>query len=235
MAGWAVVGKVGAPGLVADRLAPPSRSSLRTQQLVRPAIAVAGVGGAGVRLLERPMSFETTGIARSIAIDVDATALARSRAHVKVCLAGHASSCSPDDDAGPIASNCYGLADPDRSALVGALTGCDVVLILAGLGGNTGTPLAPRVATRARELDAWTIAAVTTPFGFEGGRDRIALAGVTELESAVDSLRVFPNDDVLQILPDEASLPDAYRASDRRVVKAVTSWVGELHDSVQSG
>src|SRR5207245_7251981 len=57
-------------------------------------------------------------------------------------------------------------ADQIRDALVGA----DMIFVTAGMGGGTGTGAAPIVANIARELNALTVAVVTKPFLFEGGK-----------------------------------------------------------------
>src|SRR4030042_159837 len=51
-----------------------------------------------------------------------------------------------------------------------AVKGADLVFIIAGMGGGTGTGSAPVVAEIARASGALTVAGVTTPFSFEGNR-----------------------------------------------------------------
>src|SRR4030043_232856 len=59
------------------------------------------------------------------------------------------------------------------------VSGCDMVFITVGLGGGTGTGVAPVVAKAAREEGALTIAIVTLPFAAEGAiRMEDAGAGV---------------------------------------------------------
>ena len=79
------------------------------------------------------------------------------------------------------------------------LGGCDMVFVLACLGGGTGTGGAPIVANIARELEALTVGVVTTPFGFEGKRRMCAaVQGIRELERCVDTLIVVPNELLLR-------------------------------------
>ena len=47
---------------------------------------------------------------------------------------------------------------------------CDLVFLIAGMGGGTGSGAAPIVAEIAAESGALVIAFVTMPFSFEGGR-----------------------------------------------------------------
>ena len=55
-----------------------------------------------------------------------------------------------------------------RDALAGILAGPDMVVLLAGLGGGTGSGVTQYMALAARGAGAVTVAAVVTPFDFEG-------------------------------------------------------------------
>ena len=48
------------------------------------------------------------------------------------------------------------------------LIGAEVLFIMAGMGGQVGSDIAPIVAQRAKELGIVTMALVTRPFSFEG-------------------------------------------------------------------
>lgn len=58
----------------------------------------------------------------------------------------------------------------DRDAITAALDGADLVIVIAGLGGGTGSGAAPVVGQIAAELGARTVALVALPFPFEGRR-----------------------------------------------------------------
>ena len=61
-------------------------------------------------------------------------------------------------------------ADADREKITAVVKDCDLVFLLAGMGGGTGSGAAPVVAEIAPEQGALVIAFVTMPFSFEGGR-----------------------------------------------------------------
>src|SRR5204862_1481354 len=74
------------------------------------------------------------------------------------------------------------------------LSGAHMVFITAGMGGGTGTGAAPVVARCAKELGILTVGVVTKPFHFEGVRRmKLAEPGITELQKAVDTLLIIPN------------------------------------------
>ena len=87
--------------------------------------------------------------------------------------------------------------------------------------GGTGTGAAPIVAEVARELGVLTVAVVTKPFGFEGKRLKIAEAGIAELQKHVDSLIVILNDRLMDVLGDDVSMDDAFKAADNVLRNAV--------------
>ena len=69
-----------------------------------------------------------------------------------------------------------------------------MVIIVAGLGGETGTGVAPVVARIAREKGLLTVSVVTIPFLFEGSdRIQMAHAGISEMSKHVDALFIIDN------------------------------------------
>jgi cell division protein FtsZ len=96
------------------------------------------------------------------------------------------------------------------------------------MGGGTGSGAAPVLAQVAREQGALTIAVVTKPFMFEGGRRlAIAEAGIKRLEEAVDTLVVVSNDRLLQLVNERVSLDIAFRIADE-VLRQGIQGISEL-------
>jgi cell division protein FtsZ len=116
----------------------------------------------------------------------------------------------------------------DRDRIIDALEGADMVFITAGMGGGTGTGAAPVVAEVAKELGILTVAVVTKPFPFEGGkRTKIAAEGIKELGANVDSLITIPNEKLLAVLGKEMSLLNAFKAANDVLLNA-TQGIAEL-------
>jgi cell division protein FtsZ len=71
------------------------------------------------------------------------------------------------------------------------------------------------LAQIAKENDCLTVAVVTKPFGFEG-RKRMQQAemAIEALRQHVDTLIVVSNDKLLQIVPDDTPLTDAFLVAD---------------------
>ena len=116
----------------------------------------------------------------------------------------------------------YEAAMEDRDRIAEAIEGADMVFITAGMGGGTGTGAAPVVAEVAKELGILTVAVVTKPFSFEGGkRQQVAEAGIAALSKHVDSLITIPNEKLLAVLGKATSLLDAFKSANDVLLNAV--------------
>jgi cell division protein FtsZ len=104
-------------------------------------------------------------------------------------------------------------AEEDRERITELITGADMLFITAGMGGGTGTGAAPVVAEIARSMGVLTVAVVTKPFAFEGKRQKVAAVGIDALKQHVDSLIIIPNDRLMEVLGEDVTYEDAFRAS----------------------
>jgi cell division protein FtsZ len=145
-----------------------------------------------------------------ICANTDAQALKRNQAKTVVQLGGAVTKglgAGANPDVGRAA------AMEDRERIAEMIQGADMLFITAGMGGGTGTGAAPIVAEVAREMGVLTVAVVTKPFAFEGKRKKIAEAGIEALKQHVDSLIIIPNDRLMEVLGDDVSYEDAFKAS----------------------
>jgi cell division protein FtsZ len=187
-------------------------------------IKVIGVGGAGSNAIDRMIQ---VGIPRVdfVAANTDAQALARSEASCKIVL-GEKYTKGLGAGGDPLIGT--EAAERSREQLATALRGADMVFIAAGMGGGTGTGASPVVARIAREQAALTIAVVTRPFSFEGGRrESVAEEGIRRLEEEVDTLVVVSNDRLLHIVNERVSLDIAFRIADE-VLRQGIQGISEL-------
>jgi len=174
-------------------------------------IKVIGVGGAGCNAVDRMISTGLTGV-EFLATNTDLQALSMSNAERKIQLGADVTR-----GLGSGGDPTVGLksAEESRQDLKNSLEGADMVFITSGMGGGTGTGASPVVAEVAGELGALTVAVVTKPFTFEGGR-RTAVAedGITGLKTKVDTLITIPNDRLLGVVDKKATLLEAFCLAD---------------------
>jgi cell division protein FtsZ len=187
-------------------------------------IKVIGVGGGGGNAVNHMVSSAMDGV-DFICANTDAQALKHS--NVKTILQLGAG-ITKGLGAGADPEVGRHSAEEDRDRIRDALEGADMVFITAGMGGGTGTGAAPVVAEVAKELGILTVAVVTKPFPFEGGkRMKIAHDGIRELAANVDSLITIPNEKLLAVLGKEMSLLNAFSAANDVLLNA-TQGIAEL-------
>lgn len=177
-------------------------------------IKVIGVGGAGGNAVDHMIREGVNGV-EFVAANTDSQALKRSGAVQKLRLGKSGLGAGAKPEAGRSA------ALEEREQIAESLKGAHMVFITAGMGGGTGTGAAPIVAQVARELGILTVAVVTKPFGFEGKRLKVAEAGIAELQKHVDSLIVILNDKLMDVLGDDVSMDEAFKAADNVLRNAV--------------
>lgn len=150
-----------------------------------PIIRVMGIGGCGINAINRMVEKGIRG-AEFIAISPDTSELARSKADQMLYL-----SCSQDVTPEQLVIT---ISNMDRRNLKALIAGADILFVVAGMGGCTGTGIAPIAANIARELGILNIAVVTTPLPFEGDRPHLAEQGVRKLSGCTDALILVPNE-----------------------------------------
>ncbi len=88
------------------------------------------------------------------------------------------------------------------------------------------------VAKIAKEMGILTVGVVTKPFKFEGNRRiKAANAGINELTENVDFLIVVLNDKLLEVLGEDATADECFKAADDVLKNAVNGIVELIHRS----
>ena len=122
-------------------------------------------------------------------------------------------------------------AEEDSEKLHQIVKDADIVFVLAGMGGGTGTGAAPVIASLSREQGAFTVSIVTLPFNFEGqGCFETAEQGLQKLRENADSVIAFPNQRILDRVESKLTISDAFGLSDEMLIRCVES-ICEFHSS----
>lgn len=209
----------------------------RTEELINaigtslgePTIAVVGCGGAGSNIVHG--IYWRSNRVDTVAINTDEEHLRRSDAHKKVLIGKDVAF---GRDAGGFPEVGEHCAEKAREVIRDALKGYDIVFVVAGMGGGTGTGVAPVVADISRELSAVTFALPILPFEHEGAsRREVALAGVAKLKESADFTIVLDNNRLLSIAADMPA-NEALKVVDRSVSRIIESVSSQTSSYVSS-
>ena len=186
-------------------------------------IKVIGVGGGGnnavnhmIRTGAEPIDF--------IAVNTDHKALIKCEAPAKIQLGTTGLGAGSRPEVGRT------TAIEKEGEIRATLEGTDLLFITAGMGGGTGTGAAPVIAQIAKDMGILTVAVVTKPFSFEGGRRMLlAEAGIKGLEEHVDALLVILNEKLETTMPDTATMQECFKMTDDILYKACVGIPAIIH------
>ncbi len=190
-----------------------------------PNIQVIGIGGGGINAVNHMIDFGMRGV-EYIAVSGDSCTLGLSKAHKRIDIRENRPA-----GLGMLTAEAYRhYAEEARSALKEHLQGADMVFVIAGMGGGSGSGASSVVASCARELGALTVAVVTKPFKFEGKRRRkVAETSIEELRKNADTIIIISNDCLLNIIEKNTPMMEAFRAVDDTIRRCVQSIVDSIH------
>jgi DNA polymerase-3 subunit alpha len=206
------------------------RTMADKKEVSRPArdkIKVFGVGDAGSNVVKRMIASGLRDI-EFYAVNTDVEALRTCDGATQVQIGAETT-----QGLGANANPEIGrrAAEEDLETLNAIVADARMIFVTAGMGGGTGTGVAPLLASVAREQGALTIGVVTLPLDSEGQRrTEHAQLGLHELQENTDAVIVIPNQHLLDTMDAEPSTREAFRMSDETVslgIKSVADIVTE--------
>ncbi|MGB9726614.1 MAG: cell division protein FtsZ [Minisyncoccia bacterium] len=174
-------------------------------------IKIIGVGGAGGNMVSRMKEKRIEGV-EFVALNTDIQSLRLTKADVKIQLGKN---------------TCRGLGagmDPDKGKeaaqesleeIEKVINNTDLVFLVCGLGGGTGSGAAPVIANLLKQKNILTVAFVTRPFSFEGEkRQEVAEEAWQRLYNEVDSIVTIYNDRVFNVIEEKTPILEAFSKID---------------------
>ncbi|GHU00631.1 hypothetical protein FACS1894186_1620 [Alphaproteobacteria bacterium] len=190
------------------------------QQITCARIAIVGVGGAGGNAVNNMVETGVIGV-DFIAANTDAQDLERSLAQNRLQL-GLNTTRGLGAGADPAKGREAAMESMDR--IIDAISSYNMVFVVAGMGGGTGTGAAPIIAKAAKDLGILTVGVITKPFMFERAhRMEAALAGAREMGGATDSLITISNQNLMAVLDRKATFQQAFKLVDKVLSDGVRS------------
>jgi len=206
-------------------MTPPSELPLEMMADRNVGLKLIGLGGAGSNAVDR-LKMENLDRLQLAVVNTDFKALSMSPVQDKVLIG---TTITRGLSAGGDPTLGYAAADADRDKLAEIVRGTDLVFLVAGLGGGTGSGATPVLAEVAMEAGALVIAFVTLPFTFEGGRRRKqAEDALAELRAHCHAVIPLSNDLLLQEGTEQTSVLDAFARADEWIGRGVKSIWGML-------
>ena len=193
-----------------------SGASDEVEDFGTPRIVVVGCGGGGNNTVNRLYNIGVAG-ADTIAINTDKIHLDITQADKKILIG---KSITRGLGAGGFPEIGRRAAELARGTLEEVLKNANLVFVTAGMGGGTGTGVAPVVAQIAKDQGAIVIGMVTSPFRVERARMVKAEEGLDELRNAADTVIVLDNNRLLDYVPN-LPIDQAFSVMDQLISETV--------------
>jgi hypothetical protein len=157
-------------------------------------IKVVAAGGAGINTIHRLNEMGLKNV-ELVAINTHRVHLDLVHCQTKILVGEDITGgygCSGEPNLG---FHCLSKANKAIAKTVGSP---DILFMIAGMGGGTGTPAAVIVSQIAKRNGAFVVGVATMPFQFEGRRhQRIAIEGLRRFRKEADVVIVIENDRLL--------------------------------------
>jgi cell division protein FtsZ len=189
----------------------------------RAEVAAVGIGSAGVKIVSL-LSRKSLLVDRYVYISCDDGDFSTVESKDTILVE------SPVDQK-LTPSMVRGLALKVRPKVKEALAGAGVVFVVAGLGGATGSGLAPLVAALAQECGATTVGVAVMPFEFEKKMKFYAGVSLRRLRAACKGVVVIDNDTLMRSSPEDSTLANLYDSANKAAVKALASLLSKSSES----
>ena len=159
--------------------------------------AVIGVGGAGCRMVS-DIYWDLPSV-DTIAVNTDKEALLATDADKKLFICKAVTKGEGTKGDSLLGKRC---SQAHMEEIQEVLSNYDVVYIVAGMGGGTGSGAAPIIAEIAQRLNLIVFSIAVNPFSFETARTRTAKDGIAHLKAVCPMTVVIENDLVLEKMSD---------------------------------
>jgi cell division protein FtsZ len=183
---------------------------------------ILGLGGAGVNCVQN-FDLGAYGSVRVVGLNTDLQSLQQSQL-AETFLIGQ-NSTHGLGTGGDVAVGTQ-AAEDDRERIYELIQGQDLLILVAGLGGGTGSAVSQVIAQVAAKTEATVLAFVNQPFSFEGPhRKKNAEQAEGDLRQLVHGLFSLPNDLLMQEGAEGSSVIEAFALANQWTQQAIESLV----------
>lgn len=180
-----------------------------------------GVGGAGINIL-KALSLEPN--YAQLAINTDIESLSQSGIENTLAIQplpfGSIGECTPPWQGATRA------ATASREEIEKIICNYQRLVIIAGLGGETGTGIAPYIATLGQQLNLHTLLVAILPFDFETNRLTLANQALADIKQSSIPFCVFENQSLMQT-EQPLSMDEAFAQTTQRIEKVLNATLSD--------
>ena len=176
---------------------------------------IIGVGGCGCAILNNMLAAEygkdrQYGEVIYIALDSESATLETCKAEQKIC----------------IPKTALYEDEPELQEQLAAIPRADMVFVLFGMGGATGTKISPIVASYAKQRESLTIGVTALPL-LDEGEQRVTTAkkGLSAFLRGTNSLIEIPMPALLSGTEETPAIEDVYAEADKAIITGITAIV----------
>jgi len=188
-------------------------------------IRVIGIGGGGSSIVSEIAS-KISSLGRDkisfIAVDTNPQALKRLNSKVSRFCFGenitHSLGTGMDPELGKT------VAKTEREKIKKIFQGADLFILIASLGGGTGSGAVPVLAKISKDFGNLTYGIFTLPFKFEGEKKmEIARESLEKLKPHVSAISILPNERIFQIIDKKTPLKTALSILNKSLAESLES------------
>ena len=120
-------------------------------------------------------------------------------------------------------------AKAEKDRIKRLLEGSDICILIASLGGGTGSGATATFAEVAQELHILCLGIFTLPFAFEGERRKqIAQTALETIKPLVNAYVVIPNEHIFQVIDEKTPLKEALSVVNKKLAATLQGFMDML-------
>ena len=191
-----------------------------------PIIKVIGCGNCGAKLIDIMLEKGIDRVEFSV-LDTDKGFLENISCQKKSLIGRNIAN---GQGAGGLTDIGKAAAEEDALLITELVKNANLTIVLAGMGGGTGTGAAPVVADIAKKQGCKTLAFVTIPFNFEGSvKKEQAEEGIKELQKKIDGIATISLQKFL-----ETNRNMSFDNVDNHIADAISQSIKKIADYITS-
>jgi len=203
-----------------------SKEIKKNEKIRKAKIKVIGIGGGGGNIV----SEIATKIKRVSFVVANTDLQALKVINKKVIRFPFSQSFTQERERGMDVELVYKVTDSEKEKIKNLLKGQNLCLIIACLGGKTGSGAAPIFAKISKKLGNLTYGIFTLPFNFEGEkRMKLAEIAIEKLRPQLNAITIVPNEKIFQTIDKDTSLKETFSYLNKNLAESLSGLIETIY------